>query len=71
MVIHAAIRCSFLAAYAGYSRVHTDKHFVEDVVVGAAVDILSSFYFTESYKGVEITPVISNDVYGVYLSIDW
>jgi membrane-associated phospholipid phosphatase len=42
------------ASYVAYSRVETDKHYWEDVVAGAAVGILSSFYFTKPYKGITL-----------------
>ena len=66
-----AIPAYIAASYVAYSRVHADKHFVEDVVAGAAIGILSSFYFTTSYKGFAVTPVVSNGVYGVYIRSNW
>lgn len=66
-----AVPAYIAATYVGYSRVHADKHFVEDVVAGAAIGILSSFYFTTPYKGFEVTPIVSNGVYGVYVSSNW
>ncbi len=39
-----------VAAYTGFSRVHAKKHFVEDVVVGAGIGILSSYLFTHKKK---------------------
>jgi len=59
------------ATYVAYSRVQADKHFVEDVVAGAAIGIFSSLYLTTSYKGFEVTPVASNGVYEVYVSKTW
>ena len=38
-----------LAAFTGYSRVYANKHYVEDVVAGAGLAILSSYYFTSPY----------------------
>ena len=35
-----------IAAYTGFSRVYVDKHFVEDVAVGAVIGIVSSYIFT-------------------------
>ena len=55
------------ATFVGYSRVQADKHFVEDVIAGAAVGILSSFYFTKSYKGFIIDITVTNG-YEIYLS---
>ncbi|GLP96692.1 phosphatase PAP2 family protein [Paraferrimonas sedimenticola] len=38
------------AALTGYSRLVANKHFVDDVVVGASFGVLSSLYFTEPYE---------------------
>lgn len=59
------------ASYVAYSRVQADKHFVEDVVAGAAIGIFSSLYFTTSYKGFEVTPLVGKGVYGVSVSSTW
>jgi len=59
------------ATYVGYSRVYADKHYVKDVVAGAAIGILSSFYFTEPYKGVEVALTADNGVYGIRFSRQW
>ena len=39
-----------LASFTGYSRVESKKHYVEDVLAGAGLAILSSWYFTPSYN---------------------
>ncbi len=59
------------ASYVAYSRVQADKHFVEDVVAGAAIGIFSSFYFTKPYKGFEMMPLVGNGVYGISVSSTW
>jgi len=59
------------AAYVGHRRVEKDKHDSEDVIAGAAIGILSSFYFTTSYKGVEIQPYAEGDSYGIALRTAW
>jgi hypothetical protein len=58
------------ATYVGYSRIEADKHFPEDVVAGALIGTLSSFYFTGPYtkEGV-IVPIAAKDFYG--MDIDW
>ena len=53
------------ASYVAYSRVDADEHEVEDVIAGALVGILSSYYFVEPYKGFTITPVAEDGMYGV------
>jgi len=61
---------SALAAYAGsiftgYSRVDSDNHDSVDVLAGAVVGALSSYYFTTSYKGFTISPNINSHVFGI------
>ena len=38
------------ASFTGYSRIESKKHYVEDVVAGAGLAILSSWYFTSPYS---------------------
>lgn len=61
------------AAYVGWSRIEgeSDKHDIVDVLAGAAIGIASSFYFTEPYKGVTITPVGADGFYGIWFSKKW
>jgi len=59
------------ATFVGYSRVQADKHYVEDVIAGAAIGWLSSIYFTTSYKGYELSPAASNGVYGFNINRRW
>ena len=40
----------FLASFTGYSRVYANKHYIEDVVIGASLAMLSSWYFTTPYN---------------------
>ncbi|MGY6648431.1 phosphatase PAP2 family protein [Wenyingzhuangia sp. IMCC45574] len=35
-----------VASYTGFSRVYSDKHFIEDTLVGASIGIVSSYLFT-------------------------
>lgn len=56
------------AAYVGYTRVESDKHYVEDVLAGAAIGILSGLYFTDAYKGITITPIAGGGNFGVTIS---
>jgi len=59
------------ATYVAYSRVYADKHYVEDVLAGAAIGVFSSFYFTSSYKNLEIIPVVHNGTYGINFKSQW
>ena len=59
------------ASFVAYSRVESDRHFVEDVIAGAAIGFLSSYYFTTRFPGVSITPVARHDYAGVTFSMQW
>lgn len=59
------------ASFVGYSRVYADKHYVEDVLAGAAIGILSSYYFTTPIKAVMVSPIASNGIYGLIISKEW
>ena len=59
------------AIYAGYSRVNTNKHHAIDVYVGAAIGVLSSWYFVSPYKNLQITPLVGSDFKGLSLSYKW
>lgn len=59
------------ATFVGYSRVQADKHYIHDVIAGGAIGVLSSFYFTEPYKGFTVTPVADSRVYGIRISKEW
>ena len=56
------------AAFTGYSRVDADKHYVEDVLAGAAIGTISGFYFAEPYKGVTVIPCASKNSFGIMLT---
>lgn len=59
------------AAFVGYSRVQADKHYVSDVIAGALLGTASSFYFTTEYKGCSITPIVSDEKFGISISKKW
>jgi len=59
------------ATYVGYSRIYADKHYGIDVVAGAAIGIMSSYYFTQTYKGFTITPTAAAGIYGLQFSGRW
>ena len=60
-----------LATYVAYSRVHAKKHFVHDVVAGAALGIASSWFFTTKYQKVKVMPYSDGDKIGVNVSYKW
>ena len=45
-----AIPLYLLAAFTGYSRIESKKHYFEDVLAGAGLAIFSSWYFTTPYS---------------------
>lgn len=67
----AAVSAWAGATYVGYSRVEAEKHYTRDVAAGAAIGILSSFYFTKPYKGFQVTPVAAEGLYAVHVAKRW
>lgn len=63
--IKYAIYAYLGAAYVGYSRVESDNHYIEDVLAGAAIGIMSNLYFTTPYQGFVIAPSAYNGTYGL------
>jgi len=60
------------ATFVAYSRVESRQHDADDVVVGAAIGIASSYIFTKPYKGWHFTTEISpKHYYGFRLSHAW
>ncbi len=59
------------ATFAGYSRVFADRHFLEDVIAGAAIGYLSSTLFTTEYRRVDVYPIVGADFVGVGISGSW
>jgi len=64
-----------LPAYAGatfvaFSSVHSDKHYLGDVVAGAALGSLSSLLFSDRFDGMEVTPVAEGGRYGLRIRMD-
>jgi len=59
------------ASYVGWSRVDSKQHFTSDVVAGAAIGALSSYYFTTPYKNVSVKPVAYNNILGVTVRYQW
>ncbi len=58
-------------AYVGYSRIHSKKHYEIDVLAGAAVGFLSSYFFTTPYQGVTIIPIADSGFYGLTVKKAW
>jgi membrane-associated phospholipid phosphatase len=59
------------ATFVGYSRVHANKHYVSDVVAGAALGLASSWFLTTEYEGYTVTPKVDVGMIGVSISKKW
>lgn len=59
------------AAYTGYIRVDSNRHYTKDVIAGAFIGIASSWYFTTPYKNIRINPVINNEYKGIQIKYKW
>jgi len=59
------------AAYTGYTRVETDRHYTKDVLAGAAIGVLSSWIFVDKYENVSLEPIIDKDFKGVNFIISY
>lgn len=57
------------ACIVGYSRIEGDYHYLEDVVAGALIGVLSSWYFTRPYPAITFVPLISPSSHGLWVSI--
>ncbi|MDF1882962.1 phosphatase PAP2 family protein [Sulfurimonas sp. SAG-AH-194-C21] len=49
------------AAFVGYSRVYAKKHYTRDVIAGAAIGALSSWFFTDKLKKIKLNAVVVNN----------
>ena len=49
------------AIFVGYSRVYSDRHYTSDVLAGAAIGILSSYIFTNTFEDFNVTPNINKE----------
>lgn len=59
------------ASYVGWSRVKSEKHYIEDVLAGATIGILSTYYFTSPYKNLHVNPIVNSGNFGFNLSYKW
>ncbi len=59
------------AAFVGYSRIEADKHYLSDVLAGAAIGGLSSWFFTDRYTDVKIQPMAKKGSYGLSVTYRW
>ena len=57
------------ATFVGFSRVYADKHYVSDVLAGAALGTLSSWIFTDRFEAVEVLPAAEMGRYGLEVRV--
>ena len=59
------------AAFVGYSRIEADKHYLGDVLAGAAIGSLSAWFFTDRYSDLTVEPIASRGIYGATVAYRW
>ena len=60
-----AILPYILASFVGYSRIQADKHYVHDVLAGAAIGILTDYFITDRWSGPRIIPIVETNYIGL------
>ena len=61
-----------LASYVGWSRVETQAHFTHDVLAGAAIGIMSTYWFTTSIsEEIAVGPVVGSNSVGIGIKVSW
>ena len=63
--------CGVLAAYVGYSRVETRRHYTSDVLAGAVIGIAANLAFTRHREHIALSPDLGRGRAGVRLTIVW
>lgn len=62
----------FFATYVGWSRYHAKKHYVNDIARGAAIGIISAYYFTKPIgKNAFMYPIMGEGKYGIMICKRW
>ena len=59
------------AAFVGFSRVEAGRHYVRDVIAGAAIGIASSSFFTSPFPGWRIQLLADGGRFGLALGGSW
>lgn len=59
------------AAFVGYSRVEAGRHYVQDVIVGGAIGIASSYVFASPFHGWQIRMQVADGCYGLVAVRPW
>ncbi len=66
-----AIPAYLAATYTGWSRVDAKKHYTHDVLAGALLGALSSYYFTTEFSNIMLAPVVMEDQYTLQMKYIW
>lgn len=69
--IRRAVPAYLAATYVGWTRWESDRHFLIDVMAGAALGIASSYVFTDPRDDIAVTPLVDAGFYGVRISKRW
>jgi len=56
------------AIYTGYSRIHVNRHHPRDVLAGAVIGAVSSWYFVDAFEKMSITPEVGSDYKGIQVN---
>ena len=60
------------AMYVGFTRVHANRHWADDVFFGATTSLVSNWIFTSRYsKNVTLSPDLSGEGVGFLLEVTW
>jgi len=59
------------ASFVGYTRVASKKHYVEDVLAGAVLGTVSSWYLTSENREMRVTPFGGREYLGIEFSVDF
>jgi len=56
------------AAYTGYSRIHVNRHHPRDVIAGAIVGAVSSWYFVDAFDKLSVIPEVGSEYKGIQVN---
>ena len=56
------------AIYTGYSRIHVNRHHPRDVLAGAVIGAISSWYFVDPFEKLQISPEVGSDYKGIQIN---
>ncbi len=59
------------AAFTGYSRVDAEKHYVEDVLAGAALGVLCSMLLADRHHDLALMPFVEPGALGLRVDARW